>query len=380
LPNSKILNMIYYINVDNEIEFKLDDHCPPKPLRYNGIYISHLINSLSVDNASKRIDYFVNQHNLHGSEIMFGWESEGYQHIIINFINDVTKELITNYSGYNIDMFHYNSGVLFIDKNIEYYKSLPFDFLPNNLWLSNTAIQSYTRHTIDRKIEINTKLKKFLSMNGEPRTHRRLAINWLIKNDLLKESFYSFNASSLEGHSNKNNILLRKYDSIIDSSTDDNLKTLFLSKQHNNLNDYDRIKKEDIYYFDNSYFSLVQETFYDNLLNFSTGDIPFYECIFITEKTYRPIYFKHPFIVLGVSGTLAGLKQYGFKTFSPYFDESYDDIADPVLRLQTALNEVKRLCSLSNEEWLTIQRELLPILEYNYDIITSFKTLTAKRK
>jgi hypothetical protein len=131
-----------------------------------------------------------------------------------------------------------------------------------------------------------------------------------------------------------------------------------------------------------SYFSLVQETFYDNSLDYSSGDIPFYECILISEKTYRPIYFKHPFIMLGVKGTLAALKKSGFKTFSPYFNENYDDIDDPVLRLQMALNEVHRLCNLPNNEWLTIQRELLPIVEYNYKILTSYdmRPLKGKRK
>ena len=85
---------------------------------------------------------------------------------------------------------------------------------------------------------------------------------------------------------------------------------------------------------------------------------------------------------MGVKGSLVGLREYGFKTFSPYFDESYDNIEDPVVRIETALNEVKRLCSLSDDEWLSIQRELLPIVEYNYNLLTSdySKTLLGKRK
>jgi hypothetical protein len=216
-------------------------------------------------------------------------------------------------------------------------------------------------------------------MNGNPRTHRRIAYKWLYKNDLIKESFYSFAASKLIGNY-QDNPLLKKYDSIVDNWIE--TQTMTLSKDHNDIFGDDRIKKEDIYYFDNSYFSLVQETFYDNLLDYSSGDIPFYDCILISEKTYRPVYFKHPFIMLGVKGTLAALKKSGFKTFSPYFNESYDDVDDPVLRLQMALNEVYRLCNLPNNEWLTIQRELLPIVEYNYKILTSYdmRPLKGKRK
>jgi hypothetical protein len=268
-----------------------------------------------------------------------------------------------------------------VDENIGYYNSLPFDYLPNNLWLSNSLMSSYSNQTINREIKIDTKVKKILSMNGNPRTTRRLVLSYLIKNNLLKDSFYSFDSSKLLGHNYDNHPLLQKYNKIVEDLTTVDMEPMCLSKKHDDWSD-DRIKNEDIYYFDNSYFSIIQETFYDNTLNDSTGDIGFYECIFITEKTYRPIYFKHPFILLGVKGSLAGLRKCGFKTFSPYFDESYDDIDDPVLRLETAFNEVKRLCSLSDDEWLSIQRELLPILEYNYNLITSSYPipLRAKRK
>lgn len=373
--------MIYYINSNGVVEFRLDDAQLRSPKNYTGIYLPHFIGLLPVNDACKQIDDFVKKYNLHNSPIMFSWHSECYQHKIIHFMNNVVKELVTNYTGYNVDMFHYRNGGLPINENVDYYNSLPFDYLPNNIWFTNTLLTSYCNQKINRKIEINTKSKKILSMNGNPRTNRRIALSYLIKNDLLKDSFYSFDSSKLIGHSYDNHPLLEKYNKIVEDLTTEDMEPMCLSKKHDDRSD-DRIKKEDVYYFDNSYFSLVQETFYDNTLDDSTGDIAFYECIMISEKTYRPIYFKHPFIMLGVKGSLAGLRKYGFKTFSPYIDESYDEIDDPVLRLETALNEVKRLCSLSDDEWLTIQRELLPVLEYNYNLITSSEPtiLRAKRK
>lgn len=380
--------MIYFAK-DTRFEISLDGtNQAPAPNGYVGIYVSHRISFLSVYDAGQAINNFAYQNNLYGSQIMFDFQSEGYQQQIIHFMNDVVKELVSNYKGFTVDMFHYYSGVLDIEENINYYKSLPFEHLPNNVWVSPIPIQPYIikplfkeQNVINRKVKINTKLKKFISMNGNPRTHRRIAYKWLYKNDLIKESFYSFDASKIIGDSYQNNPLLKKYDSIVDNWVES--RTMTLSKEHGDTLTDDRIKKEDIYYFDNSYFSLVQETFYDNLLDYSSGDIPFYECILISEKTYRPIYFKHPFVMLGVKGTLAALKKSGFKTFSPHFNESYDDIDDPVLRLQMALNEVHRLCNLSNDEWLTIQRELLPIVEYNYKILTTYddmRLLKGKRK
>ena len=364
--------MIYYIKPG----IKCKNVHSPADFKWEGIFVSHLITTIPVDEACKLIDNLMK--TLQTCKIMFDFQSEGYQREFIHYMNNVVKKLVTEYTGYSKDMFYYYTGAIPINSNIDFYNSLMFDFLPENILLENVCSREYFNTRINRQVEVNTKLKKFVSMNGVPRTNRRIALSYLIKNDLLIDSFYSFDSNQLRVHSP--HPLLEKYNDILLDLYKTIAEPMILSKQHGDNND--RIKQEDIYYFDNSYFSLVQETFFDNTLDWSTDDIAFYECILISEKTYRPIYFKHPFILLGVKGSLAGLREYGFKTFSPYFDESYDNIEDPVLRIETALNEVKRLCSLSDDEWLSIQRELLPIVEYNYNLLTSdySKTLLGKRK
>jgi len=46
---------------------------------------------------------------------------------------------------------------------------------------------------------------------------------------------------------------------------------------------------------------------------------------FPTEKIWRPIMLKTPFIVQGPTNFLKNLKQLGFKTFSDFWDEGYDE-------------------------------------------------------
>jgi hypothetical protein len=45
---------------------------------------------------------------------------------------------------------------------------------------------------------------------------------------------------------------------------------------------------------------------------------------FLTEKTYKPISFCHPFMLVAKPGCLKFLKTQGFETFDNIFDESYD--------------------------------------------------------
>jgi hypothetical protein len=46
----------------------------------------------------------------------------------------------------------------------------------------------------------------------------------------------------------------------------------------------------------------------------------------LTEKIFKPIVLKQPFVLMGGQGTLQYLRDYGFKTFKKWFDEDYDDI------------------------------------------------------
>lgn len=66
-------------------------------------------------------------------------------------------------------------------------------------------------------------------------------------------------------------------------------------------------------YYNNFFVDIVAETYHQ--LTF-----------FLTEKTVRPMIALTPFIVMGAQGFLSTLQStYGFKTFSHWWDESYDD-------------------------------------------------------
>jgi hypothetical protein len=85
----------------------------------------------------------------------------------------------------------------------------------------------------------------------------------------------------------------------------------------------------------------------------------------ITEKTVKNLYIGKPFIVFGAPKTLIKIKSFGFQTFSPWIDESYDLIDNIHLRLEAIKKEIDRLSSYSLEELHQIQQQLLPILEHN---------------
>jgi len=62
---------------------------------------------------------------------------------------------------------------------------------------------------------------------------------------------------------------------------------------------------------------------------------------FITEKTWKPIAYMHPFMVVGTLGTLKHLRSWGFETFDNLFDESYDDVEFNQGKLDIIANNIK---------------------------------------
>jgi len=88
---------------------------------------------------------------------------------------------------------------------------------------------------------------------------------------------------------------------------------------------------------------------------------------YLTEKTYKAIIMKRPFIIVGAPGSINQLHQLGFKTFGRFWDEGYDNITDPNCRLFATLKIVKDVCSMSIDQVKELCYSMQEILEYNVD-------------
>lgn len=83
----------------------------------------------------------------------------------------------------------------------------------------------------------------------------------------------------------------------------------------------------------------------------------------LTEKTFKPIVLKQPFILVSNRGSLKYLKKYGFKTFADVWDESYDDADD-----ENRIAKVADLLEfLENSDKQLLYEKCLPIVQHNYD-------------
>jgi hypothetical protein len=110
-----------------------------------------------------------------------------------------------------------------------------------------------------------------------------------------------------------------------------------------------------------SWVSLITETFCVEKID---------ETVFFSEKIYKPVRARHPFILVGQFKALSKFKQLGFKTFSDLWDESYDDIENDTQRLEAICMLLKDLAKLSKSDWENLYIEASPILEHNMRYLT----------
>jgi hypothetical protein len=105
----------------------------------------------------------------------------------------------------------------------------------------------------------------------------------------------------------------------------------------------------------------------DSLIYVPTETVYFGRRQHLTEKTFKAIALEMPFMLVAPQHSLEYLRSYGFQTFAPYIDESYDSIEDPILRIEKITEELANIQTLDSAKRQRLHKNLLPIVEHNYN-------------
>jgi len=243
------------------------------------------------------------------------------------------------------DLVHFCSGNLLNKQNYNTYigikKAEKPDFLPfksafyKDFWLSQT-VSFHTEYT-DKHID-TLKPRYFSCLNGRQRLHREYVFNYLQEYNLLDKGVCTFvwKGQSVDGYSDPEHIRSHKEQ-----------------------------KPEFYKVFDETYYDIITET-----LTGQESKLDWWQEVFITEKLWRSIYYKRPFLLIGNKHTLKTIQELGFKTFDNIlFDESYDNITDFQLRTYAVMEQNKQIVqtkSLQELHNIINSQQITEILEYNY--------------
>jgi hypothetical protein len=237
------------------------------------------------------------------------------------------------------------------------------------------------QHAVSKTLVDKEYPKKFLSFNGIHRPHRSLIVALLASSDLLKYGHISYNSYTFPGYQ----IPTPKeiYDSMIIWTGNSPKFTEILTNNKEKLIQLDTIYLDDapkidkvlmvdyfntdcVSFYEETYFSIVTETL---CMRIHSHDGHTGIGRILSEKTFKAILNKHPFIIVGVPKTLQLLKNLGYKTFSPWIDEAYDDEYDDCKRLLMIAEEVKKLTELTPEELTNFLKFAREIVEYNFNVL-----------
>lgn len=205
--------------------------------------------------------------------------------------------------------------------------------------------------------------RTFLVWNRRFRTHRTTLALALDKAGLVDRSFFSMNKTDPENPSAhfKNTVNLYSNPELEITQVDVNnfLEKLPLvvdgeTEINQMCQDFNAAARN---FYKDSLVSIVTET------NFELAELT------LTEKSWKPLKEKHPFIIVGVPGALKAMRELGFKTFSDFWDERYDETEDPRARLKMIIDVAKYIGSWSNDKILDFKKNVKPILDHNFETL-----------
>jgi len=214
------------------------------------------------------------------------------------------------------------------------------------------------------------KEKTFLCFNRRYSDHRLLFFMMTVKRNLIDKFYMSMAASQPEADrtfkTNAEYLIYRHNTYGLTTEDIDSCNSLLpLVLDNDNFSRYpmetavDPVEK----FYKNSLINIINETYFFNNI------------IHITEKTYKPIAFLQPFILLSAAGSLQHIKDMGFKTFGEFWDESYDiEINDPI-RFTKIVNIVEEISNWPEQKKIDFSYKVKGILEYNLTRLNTMNDL-----
>ena len=247
-----------------------------------------------------------------------------------------------------------------IDKKIKVYNQ------PKSLWLERLILNGCGY--------LEKKETKHVSMFvGRPTLHRNFVLQWYLKNivntpkieKMITSFFYeNFDVPDDWDLTNEQkkyfNSLTKNVENIARTSNKwldetDEFKSSFSSCLFNFNIDYHEAE---------NFYSFEDYKEFKNKNDWWKEDS-------LSEKLFRSIIYKRPFIRLGMPNSLKVLRSWGFKTFDGIlFDESYDDIEDCFERTDHILKQVTSYLDMPFDELKEkiYSDEVQEVLEHNYKL------------
>jgi hypothetical protein len=268
-----------------------------------------------------------------------------------------------------------------INKNFTIY---PYPFFLNHIsffWKIQKFHPSTGVYFNDHRGFLSDNIEKnkeyhFLCFNGIPKLHRLLVFSEFLTKPEYKDKFI-LTMGKTEGDIEKNFYeMVKKGTQGYTIENKDTILDFFEKYDSRNERIYDKINLAENGKINGGSINIeVQRKCFVNVVTETLWDID--SCVFFTEKTLKPIYTCQPFIIVGNPYTLKKLKDYGFQTFSRWWDESYDEETDESKRIEKIFKVMRDISTWDKNKCRETLIEMNEILKHNFRIL--FTTTELKK-
>lgn len=121
-------------------------------------------------------------------------------------------------------------------------------------------------------------------------------------------------------------------------------------------------------YYENSLFSLVNET------NYFVGHHAYEDMIFLSEKFFKPVLMRHPFLIVSTPGIYRAIHALGYKTFPEFIPEDFDNVHNDAERMWRIVDIVEEMSTWDRVKQQEFVDYATPICEHNWQTLWHKRT------
>jgi hypothetical protein len=216
---------------------------------------------------------------------------------------------------------------------------------------SINKLPSFTDN-LNYKIENKVKIKTYACLNKRIRQQRVWFYNYLYNSGLLDKGLVSMNVFDKHNYNWEG-----KYfnDGELDECS--SILPLLVYETPNNVLD-------DNIYINRFPEQVVKDTFFTVVSEAHCGDSD--QTMFLSEKTFKVIGCRHPFLIMGNKDSMSMMRKIGYKTFDGFIDEGFDSLPTHE-RLQYIIESIRKVDKIQDKiGWYKSMEE---IIEFNYDVL-----------
>jgi len=248
------------------------------------------------------------------------------------------------------------------------FSNIPLNYFESNPWFIKSPNLNFERERLLPFLEkfiVDNRKKKFKKhfniLNRRPHMHRIFLFSEVMSTPALKNTSGISFGSTVHNNLFEAEYIYSRFEDAI-TKVPEYKKNLEFIKTWDFNSELTLDKNLD----DNRAGEYTRSFYKDYFCSLTVETAVLINQMFFSEKTFKPIFNLQPFLIFGDAFSLEHLQKLGYKTFSNWWDESYDQNEDWLQRLKHISKIMQDISTWSDDKMYAITQEMEETLVHNF--------------